>query len=94
MQAMIVEEYEGYSNKPTWIIANWLKNNLERQDYWRMKSEKLRCGDLIRELKLSLEDVNNPLIVKGSIYKDLLSFSMGLIDWNEIIDIFKEKSKK
>jgi hypothetical protein len=94
MFAMIVEKYEGYSNKPTWIIATWLKNNLERQDYWRMKSEKLPCGDLIRELKLSLEDVNNPLIVRGSIYKELLSFSMGLIDWNEIIDIFKEKGTK
>jgi hypothetical protein len=91
---MSAEKYSGYSNKPTCIIANWIKEDKDLQNYWRMRAEELTREYLIKELKLYIEDIYNPLTEKSTIYCDLLNYSIGLVNWDEIVDTLKEEDKQ
>ena len=89
-----MEQYEGFKNEPTCIVANYFRENKETQGYWTMKAEGLTREELIKELILEIEEIHNPLVVKASMYSKLLGYAISLIDWDEIADTLKEEDKQ
>lgn len=87
---MKIDQYKGFRNKPTWTIARWFKTEEDLYNYWKKRSEELTREELIKELKLQIEDRDNPLTEKATIYSDLLNYSIGLVEWDEIADLLKE----
>jgi len=88
-----MEQFNGYSNYPTWIVTTYLQEEKKTQGFWTMREEELTREELIKELRLQIEEIQIPLNVKGSIYRDLLGYAMDLINWDEVVDTLKEEDK-
>ena len=88
-----MDSFNNYKNKPTWTIALWLQNDETLYSYWTKRAEELPRRELVKELKLQIEDTDNPLTEKATVYSDLLNYSLALVDWDEIADILREEDK-
>ncbi len=85
----MTEIYNGYSNKPTYLVALWIQNNPELYDLWTNKAKTLEGDSLIKELKAYFEDQAYPL-TGATVYSDLLNYSLGRVNWEEIAETIKE----
>jgi len=90
---MYVEEFNGYSNKPTWTLAIWLDTDESLKNYWRYKSKSLSEDELSKELQTYFED-RNPLSKEFTIYSDMLNNSLKLINWREVAKQLKDNEKE
>jgi hypothetical protein len=90
---MNLEEFNGYSNKPTWTLAIWLETDESLKNYWRYKSKSLQEDELSKELQTYFED-RNPLSKEFTFYSDILSNSIKLIDWKEVARKLKDIEKE
>ena len=88
-----MESFNDYKNKPTWIVATSIQKNEELFSYWRKKVEELYRRELVKELKLQIEGIDNPLTERATLYSELLSYSLELVNWDEIVDMLKEEEK-
>lgn len=48
---MCIEEFNGYSNKPTRTLTIWLETDESLKNYWRHKSKSLPEDELPKELQ-------------------------------------------
>ena len=87
----MTEQNIGYKNKSTWTIASWLQKDEIQYSYWKKRADELSRRELIKELRLQIEDKDNPLTERATMYSDLLNYSLTLIDWDEIVDLLKEE---
>jgi hypothetical protein len=90
---MYVEEFNGYSNKPTWTLAIWLDTDESLKNYWRYKSKSLSEDELSKELQTYFED-RNPLSKEFTIYSDMLNNSLKLINWREVAKKLKDNERE
>jgi hypothetical protein len=90
---MYVEEFNGYSNKPTWTLAIWLDTDESLKNYWRYKSKSLSEDELSKELQTYFED-RNPLSKEFTIYSDMLNNSLKLINWREVAKQLKDNERE
>lgn len=88
-----MDQDSGYKNKATWIIIDQFRKDEDSYRYWKKKAEELSRKELLKELRLQIEDIENPLTEKATLYSDLLNFSLALVDWDKIVDILKEWDK-
>jgi hypothetical protein len=89
----VEEEFNGYTNKPTWTLAIWLETDESLKQYWRFKSKSLPEEDLSKELQTYFED-RNPLSREFTIYSNLLVDSLKLINWGEIAMKLKDNERE
>jgi hypothetical protein len=80
---MYIEEFNGYTNKPTWTLAIWLETDESLKNYWKYKTKSLPEDELAKELQTYFED-RNPLSKEFTIYSDILTNSLKLIDWGNV----------
>jgi hypothetical protein len=90
---MCIEEFNGYSNKPTWTLTFWLETDESLKNYWRHKSKSLQEDELPKELQSYFED-RNPLSKEFTIYCDLLNSSLKLINWKEVAKKLKDNDRE
>jgi hypothetical protein len=90
---MYVEEFNRYSNKPTWTLAIWLDTDESLKNYWRYKSKSLSEDELSKELQTYFED-RNPLSKEFTIYSDMLNNSLKLINWREVAKKLKDNERE
>lgn len=88
-----MESFNDYKNKPTWIVATSIQKDEELFSYWRKKVEELDRRELVKEIKLQIEGIDNPLTERATLYSELLSYSLELVNWDEIVDMLKEEEK-
>ena len=86
-------KYKGYRNKTTWTLAIWIKTDESLNNYWRHKANTLSELELSKELQSYFEQ-RNPLQNQYTIYSNLLTDSLELINWKEVAHILKEKEDK
>jgi len=89
----IEEEFNGYTNKPTWTLAIWLETDESLKNYWKYKTRSLPEDELSRELQAYFED-RNPLSREFTFYSDILTNSIKLIDWREIAKKLKDNERE
>ena len=99
------EDYNGYKNKPTWLVRLWIDNDMglnettEEQAWEFLKdnlddeSEAVRLqADYLQEL-IEGEDLNK-LANESSLYSDLMNWALAHVDWQEAaqvdVDIAKD----
>ena len=96
-------EYNGWSNKQSWLVGLWLDNDYDtykaivarvetlerlaansRQVLERIWTEeqcvRYKLADWIEETVKN----NNPLAGDATMYSDLLSHALALVDWGEV----------
>jgi len=89
----IEEEFNGYTNKPTWTLAIWLETDESLKNYWKYKTRSLPEDELSKELQAYFED-RNPLSREFTFYSDILTNSIKLIDWGEIAKKLKDNERE
>lgn len=87
------ETYNGWTNKPTWLVKLWLdneqttynqvielvKNNKDKEDY--------QIGDIIS----NYVDENMLIPLEASLQNDLLGWVMCCVNWSEIAESYKDE---
>jgi len=93
---MCNEKYNGWSNYPTWAVKLWMdhseisQTNMHRKAIFiyknaipngRFTKSEVAIFDLQAWLK---SDYENRLPAFGSVWGDLLTYSLDMVDWHEI----------
>jgi hypothetical protein len=86
---MYLEEFNGFTNKPTWTLAIWLETDESLKNYWKYKTKSLSEDKLSKELQTYFEE-RNPLSQEFTIYSNFLIDSLQSIDWGEIAKKLKD----
>jgi len=89
----VEEEFNGYTNKPTWTLAIWLETDESLKNYWKYKTKSLPEDELSKELQAYFED-RNPLSMEFTFYSDILTNSIKLIDWRELAKKLKDNERE
>lgn len=89
-----MEECNGWANYPTWALYNWILNDRNRyisiHDYIHELYEEYDGDlgfvrdDLINMLKEYTEFYNPLIEEESSVYKDILEWAIGIIDYFDI----------
>jgi hypothetical protein len=88
-------EYNGYTNKPTQLVSAWIHSKVTSYNHWLRLAGDLSEDSLAQELKQHYEQDRNPLINKDNIlYKELLDYSLGVINWIEISKLLIKEARK
>lgn len=77
--------YNGWSNRETWVVNLWLTNE---ECYYHELSSIIKNFDTASEQAEELEQYVHWIIDSdgASMVRDLLSTSLGRVDWYEIIE--------
>lgn len=80
-------KYNGWNNYPTWIINLWDVGNWSGEDIpediLELEDRDDKIYQLSEYLKEMFEELN-PLTDTSSMYSDLMSYALGMVDWYEL----------
>jgi hypothetical protein len=89
---MTLSTYNGWTNYPTWDISCWLSSeeatNGSMEAIAQLAPNVSRLADVIRDFV----EFGNPLASGASLYSDLLSWAIGLVNWDEIARAYWENT--
>jgi hypothetical protein len=79
-----MDSYNGWTNYPTWDVYCWLSSDEaitgSIEAIARLAPNSSRTADAMKEYV----EAGNPLAEGASMYVDLLTFAIGLVNWDEI----------
>ena len=81
-----MDSYNGWTNYPTWAVYCWLTSD----ESTNATIEALAQVNVYRtadEIRAFVESAN-PLAEGASMYVDLLNFAIGLVNWDEIAEVY------
>ena len=87
--------YQGFSNYPTWAFKLWIDNEEGSYNYWNDKAQSLAdkhgkdgaVSYLAEELK---NDITEFMPELEGMYSDIFTWAMGQVDWREIAESMLE----
>ena len=89
----VLPEYNGWRNKPTWLVHLWLSNDegtyndaraIVREGLLRTDRERMNAlSDYVESLVLGDEP-------PASLATDLLAWALAYVDWPRIVEAFLE----
>lgn len=88
-------QYQGYSNYPTWAVSLWLNNDANNYSHWVDRAQDLanESGkeDAVSDLASELENEVTEFApeVEG-MYSDIFTWAMDQVDWQEIAESMLE----
>jgi hypothetical protein len=78
-----VSEYNGWTNKPTWLVALWVDNDQYLQETVREQSRSLGNFEFRNWLDNSFNDEND---LGANLNSDLLSWALAYVDWDSLAE--------
>jgi hypothetical protein len=87
------DEFDGYTNKATWMVSRWVNNQEYSYNLWTTKAKTLDEDKLTEDLKEYFEDEIYPL-ARTTPYTELLDHALGLVHWREIAIRLKESNER
>ena len=96
------QTYNGYTNYETWNVSLWIGNDQSSQEYWQeCAARHLRHNDdvddatyqLARQLEEETTD-SNPLADDASMFSDILSAALRVVNWYEIAGNMIEQAQE
>ena len=84
-EAPAAVEYNGWSNRETWVVNMWLTND---ECYYEELCSIIKNFDTVEEQAEEIEQYAHWIIDidESSMTTDLLSASLGRVDWYEIAE--------
>lgn len=89
------KKYNGWANYETWCVHLWLTNEEGSYRYWREEAgrhwregREEAAENLSEQLKSELEEASP--VQEASLFSDLLTASLGEVDWFEVAEAFLE----
>ena len=94
------EGYNGYTNYPTWVIALWMDNEPASNDFLydlanRKSGYEIERVALVDKADQLEEYVKEMLLDEqpNGLGSDLLNYTLGVVDWIEIIETHEESTE-
>ena len=85
------EKYNGWMNYETWVVNLWITDDSGSVDHYNeLASECMDAYELSMRIKDEVED--NAPEMEPSLYTDLLTASMSMVNWVEIAEHFMENN--
>lgn len=83
----ITTEYNGWSNRETWLVNLWLGNDMSSYDFLQQICKK-RCETWKKaeELEAHFQDELEEMFDVPSFWSDILSTSLDRVDWYRIVE--------
>ncbi len=78
--------YQGWSNKPTWIVFNWISSNEGSYRVWQDVAQRSTTLQLAAWLEESIKEDAESVIPDWSMYGELLTFAISFINFQEIAE--------
>ena len=94
-----LDNYNGYTNRETWLVSLWINNEQGSHEYWRERAGSCRvnhpgraAGYLAAELEREFEEgMGNILPASPGFWDDLLGTALARVDWLEVADVLLEE---
>lgn len=93
---MIMQEYNGWTNFPTWSVFTWINDNPVRQAYGRTIAcssdlKGIEKDDLLKEWVESKNPLRDAGYEEGGTFSELVQWGLGNVNWTEIEKALEEK---
>lgn len=78
------DKYNGYENKPTWLVGLWLSN--DNDNWFVARAQRLgrnRIDDLAREIENYVRQ-GFPSLPASSLADDMQGWLFAVTDWREV----------
>lgn len=91
-------DYNGWTNKPTWLVKLWIDNDQGSQEHWlflareavlktrgygKNAAQQAQYG-LARVLREAFEDEAADLNGVAGFFSDLMSWALAMVNWDEV----------
>ena len=76
-------DYKGFRNYETWLMFAWLNNSEASYKHFAALTRTAAVDQLADAIKSHYQD-NNPLAGQASVYNDIITNTLGAVDWREI----------
>lgn len=86
----VTTEYNGWTNRETWVVNLWLTNNESYYDTLQSIIKLNEADEQSAELERWVRDDLDWLDIEASMWTDLLTTSLGRVSWCEIIEANRE----
>lgn len=86
------ETYNGWTNKATWLVKLWIDNDQSEQESWLEEAKTVNVYQLADKLKDFYEE-ENP-VSGSSVWSDLMSWALAMVNWDEIAKALVEDAKE
>lgn len=86
--------YNGWTNKPTWLVKLWIDNDQDEQEFWLERAALVFNAPyaLAQELEETYEDAQSELVGVTGFWSDLMSWAIASVDWTSIARAFIEEA--
>lgn len=91
-----VPDHNGWTNKPTWLVALWIDNDqgLQEMVLEAARNDKDDARLLAGWLQDMFTDELNPIYADASMYADILGWALCYVDWDSLAEHFIETAKE
>lgn len=90
-QGITLPEYNGYSSKFTWLVSLWLDNDYGLYSLLREWAKEVKSKQQLADQVKDFVEEQNPLAAEASMYSDMMSYTIALVDFNEVVEGYWEE---
>ncbi len=89
---MSEQRYNGWTNKPTWLIGLWVGEGAEpmvREFVEGLEGHTQQRADILKNYVLEIFDIQEQLSTAG-LDSDLMGWAVAHVDWVELLEAWED----
>ncbi len=83
------DEYNGWENKPTWLLYTWITSDYNKNKYWSSVAKDHTDFELSAIIEQSVKKESWDEIAEASFYRDALTYILSVVDYDKVAKALK-----